>query len=215
MHCPQKSILCKYARSQDNFAGDIKYIRGKDTNQISAPTPCWGNPSSTVTSLLVFLTEALIVSLSSGLIERKLITCINKISYLCHQTWKCYKLHGLYSPPSIGLPQHWFLPLRVSQQPVKQTTLWLTDGRGNVMPTASIMYRNLAQGIPNKWLHIRKLNTLHPVLQKEVAWDQSGMRPKTGAQENNSTMPYYNINRKVKATTSTQIHLHQLRGAEN
>lgn len=42
--------------------------------QISAPTPCCGNPSSTVTSRLVFLTETLIASLSSGRIERRFIT---------------------------------------------------------------------------------------------------------------------------------------------
>lgn len=44
------------------------------TNQISAPTPCWGNPSSTVTTLLVLLTESLIVALSSGLIDRRFMT---------------------------------------------------------------------------------------------------------------------------------------------
>jgi hypothetical protein len=43
-------------------------------NHISAPTPCWGKPSSRVTSLFVFLTDALMVALSSGLIVRRLIT---------------------------------------------------------------------------------------------------------------------------------------------
>ena len=45
------------------------------TYQISAPIPCCGHPSSTVTSLLVFLTEVLIAALSRGLIDRKFITC--------------------------------------------------------------------------------------------------------------------------------------------
>ena len=50
----------------------------KEGNQISAPTPCCGNPSSTVTSLLVFLTEALIADLSRGRIERRFMTCIKQ-----------------------------------------------------------------------------------------------------------------------------------------
>ena len=142
--------------SQNNFAGDIKYISGKNTNQISAPMPCWGNPSSTVTSLLVFLTEALIVSLSSGLIERKLITCINKISYFCHQTWKCYKLYGL-DCPSNGLPQRWFLPLQVSQQPVKQTTLWFQMEGEMFCP----------------W-HVLYIKTWHREFSKQMASYQNG-----------------------------------------
>jgi hypothetical protein len=48
--------------------------RGGEADHISAPTPCCGKPSSTVTNLLVFLTDALIAALSSGLIERRLIT---------------------------------------------------------------------------------------------------------------------------------------------
>jgi hypothetical protein len=51
-----------------------KTQRGKETDHISAPTPCCGKASSTVTNLLVFLTDALIAALSSGLIERRLIT---------------------------------------------------------------------------------------------------------------------------------------------
>jgi hypothetical protein len=60
-----------------------KYLRNREcedrkrTDQISAPIPCWGNPSSTVTSRLVFLTDALIVALSNGRIERRFITCRN------------------------------------------------------------------------------------------------------------------------------------------
>jgi hypothetical protein len=46
----------------------------RETDHISAPTPCCGKPSSTVTNLLVFLTDALMVALSSGLIVRRLIT---------------------------------------------------------------------------------------------------------------------------------------------
>ena len=57
-------------------------IKGESSNQISAPTPCWGKPSSTVTSLLVLRTEALMVALSSGLIDRKLITCASFIDGL-------------------------------------------------------------------------------------------------------------------------------------
>ena len=54
----------------ENDTGDD----GEDGNLISAPMPCWGKPSSTVTSLLVFLTEALMVALSSGRSERRFIT---------------------------------------------------------------------------------------------------------------------------------------------
>eukprot|EP01018_Ginkgo_biloba_P028767 Gb_28291 [translate_table: standard] len=41
---------------------------------ISAPMPCCGKPSSTVTRRLVFLTEAFIVALSNGRMERRFIT---------------------------------------------------------------------------------------------------------------------------------------------
>jgi len=41
---------------------------------ISAPTPCWGHPSSTVTIRLVFFTLFTINSLSNGLMDLKLIT---------------------------------------------------------------------------------------------------------------------------------------------
>lgn len=41
---------------------------------ISEPTPLYGYPSSTVTNLLVFITDLIIVSLSSGLILLKLTT---------------------------------------------------------------------------------------------------------------------------------------------
>lgn len=42
--------------------------------QISAPTPNWGQPPSTVIRWLVFITLASIVSTSSGLMLRRLIT---------------------------------------------------------------------------------------------------------------------------------------------
>lgn len=42
--------------------------------QISAPIPHWPQPSSTVTSLLVFLTLSMIVFLSRGRIDLKFIT---------------------------------------------------------------------------------------------------------------------------------------------
>lgn len=48
--------------------------RGHISYQISAPTPCCGKPSSTVTTRFVFLTETLMASLSSGRIERRFIT---------------------------------------------------------------------------------------------------------------------------------------------
>ena len=41
--------------------------------QISEPMPQIGQPASTVTSLLVFLTDAITVSMSSGRIERRLM----------------------------------------------------------------------------------------------------------------------------------------------
>jgi hypothetical protein len=49
-------------------AETIETERGRETDHISVPTPCCGKPSSTVTILLVFLTNALIAALSSGLI---------------------------------------------------------------------------------------------------------------------------------------------------
>ena len=60
----------------------IKQMSGphQKTYQISAPIPCCGHPSSTVTSLLVFLTEALIVALSRGLIDRRFISCRKHIN---------------------------------------------------------------------------------------------------------------------------------------
>ena len=45
------------------------------TYQISAPTPCCGHPSSTVTNRDVFLTDALMVARSRGRMLRRLITC--------------------------------------------------------------------------------------------------------------------------------------------
>lgn len=47
---------------------------GERAYHISAPIPCCGKLSSMVTNLFVFLTDALIVALSSGLIERRFIT---------------------------------------------------------------------------------------------------------------------------------------------
>lgn len=52
----------------------IMKSKGHISYQISAPTPCCGKPSSTVTSRFVFLTETLMASLSSGRIERRFIT---------------------------------------------------------------------------------------------------------------------------------------------
>ena len=75
-------------------------------NQISAPTPCCGNPSSTVTNLLVFLTEALIVSLSRGLIERRFITCINNIDYV-------YRWRAGISCVDLILQQHLKFDIRI------------------------------------------------------------------------------------------------------
>lgn len=43
--------------------------------QISAPTPNWGQPPSTVTRWLVFITLVSIVSTSRGLMVRRFITC--------------------------------------------------------------------------------------------------------------------------------------------
>ena len=44
-------------------------------NHISAPTRCWGEPSSRITNLFIFVTYAFIAALSSGLTDRMLITC--------------------------------------------------------------------------------------------------------------------------------------------
>ena len=75
MHC-ERSILCKYIEGAKIFGKQkLNDLKEKNSNQISAPTPCCGNASSTVINLLVFLTEVLIVDLSSGLMERKFITC--------------------------------------------------------------------------------------------------------------------------------------------
>lgn len=85
MHCQKQQIPfdakfiwqttgSKFGRERE------KTVWWKEGYHISAPTPCWGNPSSTVMSLLVFLTEALIAALSSGRIERRFITCTEKRS---------------------------------------------------------------------------------------------------------------------------------------
>lgn len=50
--------------------------------QISAPTPCWGHPSSSVNNLEVFRTDALIVSLSSGRMDLRFTTCTANTSHL-------------------------------------------------------------------------------------------------------------------------------------
>jgi hypothetical protein len=59
--------------------------------QISAPTPCWGQPSSSVRSRDVLRTDALIVALSRGRIDRRLMTC----------RWNVAKLHA-HVIPSLG-----------------------------------------------------------------------------------------------------------------
>jgi hypothetical protein len=58
--------------------------------QISAPTPCWGQPSSSVRSRDVLRTDALIVALSRGRIDRRLMTC----------RWNTAKLHAHVIPSS-------------------------------------------------------------------------------------------------------------------
>ena len=60
--------------TSESFHTSIQKLFSTTEVQISAPIPCWGNPSSIVTSRLVFLTDALIGALSNGQIERRFIT---------------------------------------------------------------------------------------------------------------------------------------------
>ena len=64
---------------------------------ISAPTPCYGHPSSTFTILFVFFTESITACLSRGLIDLRLIT-----SALI--PWSAYKISAALSEwPVTGL----------------------------------------------------------------------------------------------------------------
>lgn len=111
-----------YARVSHNLLLEVNHAGGKRAHQISAPTPCWGNPSSTVTSLLVFLTEALIVDLSSGLIDRRLITCFKRDSNWVQQEkdWTIWNYKLFFMPASIYLSTYSFLCKYLSRLKTKQ-----------------------------------------------------------------------------------------------
>lgn len=62
----------------------ICYSRSFNCAMISAPTPCCGHPSSTVTHLPVFLTDDTIVLTSNGLIDLRFMTSTSKPFSLCN-----------------------------------------------------------------------------------------------------------------------------------
>lgn len=69
-----KKLSQTYFKSEQDFNAATQLLPSMILAQISAPTPNWGQPPSTVTRWLVFITLVSILSTSIGRMVRRLIT---------------------------------------------------------------------------------------------------------------------------------------------